>query len=602
MASRATSARRVERRASTPLNDRLLASVRSEAHSLASTAAEESRIAFARSFCDSAVRTYWSEAKIEAALPAAPKLYRLSRPAALDGAAAEIASRLGALLALLRPAEVAYQLGSLYCTMLPPELRARHGIFYTPPALAERLLDQAETEGLDWRTARVLDPATGSGAFLIPAARRMAQAMAGADAPIIVQSVTSRLRGRELDPFTAWLAEVFVTSELRAIIAEARRSLGRIVDHCDSLDTAIPVDLFDLVVGNPPYGRVRLTAEKRARYERSLYGHANLYGLFLDLATRLTRGGGLISYLTPASFLAGEYFKNLRAVLWHDAPPCTIEFVALRKGVFEGVLQETILATYRRGAKRRLASVNFLEWEDGTGIQARPAGKFDLPEEPSAPWLLPREAGAEELSAKLRRMSHKLADWGYSVSTGPLVWNRHKSQLHDKPGPNRIPLIWAESVTSDGRFVLRCEKRNHKPYFELKAGDEWLVVRRPCILLQRTTAKEQSRRLIAAEMPRELLKRHDGVTVENHLNMLLPLLEQPPVSLPALAAFLNTKAADRAFRCMSGSVAVSAYELESLPLPPPSALKRLERMLAKSATPAAIEVEVGRLFSCPSVE
>jgi adenine-specific DNA-methyltransferase len=130
-----------------------------------------------------------------------------------------------------------------------------------------------------------------------------------------------------------------------------------------------------------------------------------------------------------------------------------------------------------------------------------------------------------------------------------------------------VPVLWAESVTADGHFLLRCEKRNHRPFLRLRDGDDWLVVRRPCVLLQRTTAREQARRLIAAELPAALLEKHGGVTVENHLNMLIPIQRQPKIPLAVLAAFLNSDFADRAFRCLSGSVAVSAYELEHLPLP-----------------------------------
>jgi hypothetical protein len=42
---------------------------------------------------------------------------------------------------------------------------------------------------------------------------------------------------------------------------------------------------------------------------------SNLYGLFTDLAAQLARRGGVIAYVTPTSFLAGEYFKSLRALL-----------------------------------------------------------------------------------------------------------------------------------------------------------------------------------------------------------------------------------------------------------------------------------------------
>jgi adenine-specific DNA-methyltransferase len=70
-----------------------------------------------------------------------------------------------------------------------------------------------------------------------------------------------------------------------------------------------------------------------------------MYGLFTDMALRHTKPGGVIAYVTPTSFLAGEYFKNLRALLGRDAPPATIDFISARKGVFDDVLQETLLAT-----------------------------------------------------------------------------------------------------------------------------------------------------------------------------------------------------------------------------------------------------------------
>ncbi|MBZ3921990.1 hypothetical protein Xtri_20030 [Xanthomonas campestris pv. trichodesmae] len=61
-----------------------------------------------------------------------------------------------------------------------------------------------------------------------------------------------------------------------------------------------------------------------------------------------------------------------------------------------------------------------------------------------------------------------------------------------------------------------------------------------------------------------------------------------------LAAFLNSEAADRAFRCLSGSVAVSAYELENLPLPTASDLKR---MVGSKVTRASVEKACAKLYA-----
>ena len=183
-----------------------------------------------------------------------------------------------------------------------------------------------------------------------------------------------------------------------------------------------------------------------------------------------------------------------------------------------------------------------------------------------------------------------------TVSTGPLVWNRHKPSLRDRPGKGRYPLVWAESVRSGGVFEFRAEKRNHKPYFEPEAGEGWVVTDFPCILLQRTTAKEQCRRLIATELPASFIEEHGAVVVENHLNMIKPLDDDPKVAAAALAVLLNSDVVDQVFRCINGSVAVSAYELEALPLPSPQDMKEIERLVKRRAKRETLERAVGRLY------
>ncbi len=277
--------------------------------------------------------------------------------------------------------------------------------------------------------------------------------------------------------------------------------------------------------------------------------------------------GGVVAYLTPASFLAGHYFKALRRLLHEQAPPVTLDLVESRKDVFADVLQEVALSTFRRGRTEPRAECAMVLAERG-GLTVRPTGTLVLPDDPEAPWALPRSPDDAAFVARLRQMPARLADWGYAVSTGPLVWNRHKARLHHAPAPGRVPVVWAEAVTQDGRFVLKATKRNHAPWFEPRGERDPNLVTRPCVLVQRTTAKEQHRRLICAEMPAEVIARHGGrVTVENHLNMIRPVVAEPKVPVAALAAFLATSTADRVLRCINASVAVSASELEAMPLP-----------------------------------
>ena len=194
-------------------------------------------------------------------------------------------------------------------------------------------------------------------------------------------------------------------------------------------------------------------------------------------------------------------------------------------------------------------------------------------------------------------MPYRLRDWGYCVSTGPLVWNRFKTQLRSRPGKNIFPLIWAEAVTADGRFIYRAERRGHEPYFLIEEGDEWLKVSVPCVLVQRTTAKEQTRRLIAAEMPASFVAKHGAVVVENHLNMVRAEGKKAAkVNTATLATILNSAIVDQVFRCISGSVAVSAFELEALPLPAPEDMAPIENLIRRGADPMLIEAHVRTLY------
>ena len=234
---------------------------------------------------------------------------------------------------------------------------------------------------------------------------------------------------------------------------KAKQRLPIVVEVRDSLLAEEPEaasEHYDLVIGNPPYGRVPLAPEVRERYKRSLYGHANLYGVFTDLAIRFARTGGVIAYVTPTSFLAGEYFKALRALLASSARPVNIDFVSVRKGVFDDALQETMLATYRKtGVYLHLPTVHFIAPTEDDEITVEMGGDFELSKD-GGPWLVPRTPEQGRLVATLREMPHRLSDYGYTVSTGPLVWNRHKDQLATKASKNTLPLIWAESVSADG--------------------------------------------------------------------------------------------------------------------------------------------------------
>jgi len=462
--------------------------------------------------------------------------------------------------------EAAYLVSSLYTSLLPPQIRASRGAFYTPPALAERLIDLAAGEGINWFSARALDPACGGGAFLAPLAHRMLNdhRVQSLDPEDRLQHLEQRLHGIELDEFAAWMSGVFLQLLVYPTSRDAGRPLRPPIEIADALSMVdSSLQLFDLVIGNPPYGRLKLTLEQRQAFARSLYGHANLYGMFLDLALRWRKTDGLVAFVTPTSFLGGKYFSRLRSMLIAESPPLTIDIVEARSGVFEAVLQETCLAVFGPSPDKTTV-VHHLQVSD-RAVKVTRAGSFRIDKDSGAPWLIPRSPEQALLVTRLTGMPTRLHDLGYKASTGPLVWNRHKKQLCSSARPGTYPLIWSEAVRRN-RFIFNYRARADAGYVFIKEEQEFLIEKNPVVLVQRTTAKEQDRRLVACAVPDSFLAAWKGLVIENHVNVLRKV-GTDPVRPEAMAAVLNTRAVDQVFRCISGSVAVSASELHSLPLP-----------------------------------
>ena len=505
-----------------------------------------------------------------------------------------VAQSVGQLIVEFPVEDAGYLIGSIYTVTLPPTLRSKMGAFYTPPPLVARLLDLAEEAGFDFTRGRAIDPACGGGAFLAPVALRMIARAQGASADWLVRSLGNRLKGIEIDPFAAWMTRVLLEAAVMPLCIKARRRLADVVTVADALR---PHDFgsFDLVIGNPPYGRIKLSEPMRRHYSRSLYGHANLYGLFMDLALRLVKPRGVVAYLTPTSFLGGQYFKALRELLIEEASPIAFDLVADRHGVFDDVLQETLLTTYVRGVEARAASVSVLVPQGLNAARVESLGPVAV-DFSGGPWILPRDAEDAAILDALSRMPTRLRDLGYVVSTGPLVWNRYKDQLRHTASGGASPLIWAESISGQG-FRFSAERRNHVPFIQVKDEQQHLLTTKSCVLVQRTTSKEQDRRLMAAVLPTSFLMEHGGVVVENHLNMIqAPSGKLARVSPATIAVLLNSGAVDRAFRCISGSVAVSAYELNAIPLPSIEDLRRIEMLMENGASKNMVEREISLCY------
>jgi adenine-specific DNA-methyltransferase len=490
--------------------------------------------------------------------------------------------------------EDGWQLGQTYTASLSAGTRARHGRHYTPAALAKVVWARARAATGETSKSprplpgRVLDPSCGAGALLLPPLREHLRATRDQEPGIVLAGLPRLVAGVDADPVAAWLGNLVLAAEalpvLARVPAKARRPLPRLVTVGDGLADH---GTAHTVLMNPPYGRVRLSAEDRARFAHVLWGHANLYAMFVAAGLSALEDGGVLSALVPTSLTAGRYSTNLRGALAREAALRDVVFVTDRGGTFAGVLQETCVATFS-GRRHQHATVAAIEDGEAVDVARVPAPRGD------GPWLLPRGTDDAAVAAAAATMPNTLRSAGWRVSTGPLVWNRRAADLHPRKGNDRLPVVWAADI--DGGSLHRDKARSATRWLRLRDAHDRAVnaLTGPAVLVQRTTAPEQTRRLVPADLSPELLTTWGGaVVVENHVNVLRP---DPDVQTPllrreTLVALLATPTLDRLVRCIAGSVALSAYELEALPLPADDVLRTWDAL-----SPEDLAVAVARTY------
>jgi SAM-dependent methyltransferase len=238
----------------------------------------------------------------------------------------------------MNPVRRGYEQFDWYESGLSPGERKRRGHFSTPPALVDQILDACGyTSHADLSAVRVLDPACGSGNFLVRAARRLCQAgPSGLDDPLAL--VQKNLWGLDPDPVACCLAEM----QVRSVVAEFSGSypdLPRLHIHqADSL-TLPWQPCVDLLLANPPYLAAKNT--DLSHYRRAQQrGQTDSYLLFLDLALQAVRPGGWIGLVLPDPVLARSNAASERVSLLRT---CTLHHIWHLSGVFEAEVGAVVI-------------------------------------------------------------------------------------------------------------------------------------------------------------------------------------------------------------------------------------------------------------------
>ncbi|MHA6842557.1 HsdM family class I SAM-dependent methyltransferase [Ralstonia pseudosolanacearum] len=487
--------------------------------------------------------------------------------------------------------DATFWLSSAYAQLAGEERRKQLAMFFTPPSLTRRLLDDLATSGVDFAVRKFCDPACGGAAFLAPIAMRMRDALRErrASAAQILDHVQRHLCGFDRDAALCEMSKHFLLMVLYdEIVATGARPKFQVHQGDSLLRAQHLLGTLDVVVCNPPYRKMPSAevAHYLDDFADVIEAQPNLYALFVALCVRLLAPGGTCALVTPTSFLSGQYFSKLRTFLMAQTTVLNIGMVSDRLGVFIDVEQETALTLARRERTEPVPTT-----EADVAVVARDGryvhvGRCVLPNSGTA-WPIPRTVSDVALLKNAAKSRATLADYGYTARIGAFVWNRDtrttypsaKSAAHARGG-TAVPLLWSSDISPDGhlRFSGAPKANREHCFVNLGAKDHRSVVRRPSVLLQRVTSNNQPRRLVAAVVPMPLLETYGGFVGENHTVILEQVSPEPALTPEQLVQLLATPTVDRYFRCISGATNVSIFELSQLRLPDP---KRLRSLLAQ---------------------
>ena len=271
--------------------------------------------------------------------------------------------------------------------------RKEHGIYYTPPYIVDYIVRNTLGDLLkrkrpkDVEKIRVLDPACGSGSFLIKSFdilneywkdkdKDYAQAQLdttgqGTTFTRKVKVLQNNIFGVDLDKQAVEIAQLNLLLKIaekghrlpllqqnikcgNSLIDDPEFAGDKAFDWEEEFKEIEEEGGFDVVIGNPPYVSIKGIDFNIRRYYEVKYttaiGRFDLYALFIDRAFQLVRNRGFISFIMPAKYLNNIQFAQSRKLLIENG---NISVVFIDDKVFSDASVDSIIIVFQKTNKKK---------------------------------------------------------------------------------------------------------------------------------------------------------------------------------------------------------------------------------------------------------
>lgn len=370
--------------------------------------------------------------------------------------------------------------------------RKEQGIYYTPTYIVDYIVkntvgELAKNKKFDLSKIKILDPACGSGSFLMKAFDYLVTLDKKKNGDIeqtkLDTTGTTATYGKKLEILKNNIfgvdldAKAVEIAQLNLLLkaAEKKHRLPTLQENIkigNSLidDESVAKDKafkwheqfkeimdnggFDVVIGNPPYVRIQTLQEIDVNYFNANYTSAtknyDIYALFVEKGFSLLKDGGLLGFILPSKFLNAEYGIGLRKYISENS--CLSKLVDFQDfQVFDNATTYTCLLFLKKVKNKKL---EYIEVDNKKIIHTKlleasnlKKSKQNQPQTEDA-WNFFSE-DSKELIKKLEKVHLKLSDISSELFVG----------LQTSADPIYIVQILQE--TGD-YYEINCRKTNKK--------------------------------------------------------------------------------------------------------------------------------------------
>jgi len=361
--------------------------------------------------------------------------------------------------------------------------RKSQGIYYTPKYIVEFIVKETlgevlkKTKPKDISKIKVLDPACGSGSFLIAAYDKILENLTKQNPQTSLFTkfdiLKDNIYGVDLDTQAVEIAQLNLL--LKTLYQKTKLpTLGHNVASGNSLVSGTTETLekyfgsdfreqrpfnfeeefknvfeqggFDVVIGNPPYVAITgIDFNLRRVYEKmyqTAVGRFDLFMLFLEKSINLLKKGGFLGFIIPNKFLTNDQSQKLREYILEKGQIRSILFA--EEKVFSSANVNSVVLIFEKTKKQKRC--NLYEYKDGESLKVGEINNSDFQKDAERRFIISQEDNSNDLLAKINVNSVKLGEIA-EVRDG-VVAGRIKDLLFHKEKINSFckPLLFGNDI------------------------------------------------------------------------------------------------------------------------------------------------------------